>query len=181
MGSAREPGPRQRTPGGRDPSAGAAPDPRDPGETAVDLDNQDAPVAEVDLEEVYDKPGKTDTDSLRRFDPEAGKMGIAVKLRAVRQSLSTPGGRVVFSIPVALAGVSTAIFAASFPAWPVIVAAAVLGPASLLLLYIRYQQWLGHKRYMYRLLESLGEDVTDFDPRKVYRARGRRPRSTRSV
>ena len=37
------------------------------------------------------------------------------------------------------------------------------------MVYWRYQVWLGHKRYMYRLLESLGEDVSDFDPRKVYR------------
>lgn len=126
-------------------------------------------LGDIDLDAVYDRRGDKDDASLRRVDPEAGHSRITVKLRAVRQSVSTPFGRLVLSFPVALAAITLAIFAAAFPEWPLVAAAGLFVPASGVLVYIRYQQWLGHKRYIYRLLESLGEDVSDWTMDQTYR------------
>lgn len=169
-------------PGHGDP---AEHDPRDTpadalAETKADMDaggdaadEPDAPnrddVEDIDLESVYDRRGDKDDASLKRLDPEAGHSRITVKLRAVRQSISTPFGRLVLSFPVALAAVTLAIFAVAFPEWPLITAAGILVPASGVLVVVRYKQWLGHKRYIFRLLETLGEDVSDWTMDQTYR------------
>src|SRR5207253_11266499 len=118
---------------------------------------------------------------LGRYDPEAGKGDVAVKLSAAAEAVaeavkgvavgafSTPFGRLILSIFVALAGVALVIAAITIQDRWMIGAAAVVAPLGLLLVYLRYQAWLGHKRYIYRLLESLGEDVSDFHPDQVYR------------
>lgn len=152
-----------------------------PGQLDEDRERvDDDRVEDVDLEAVYDRLGGKDHASLKRFDPEAGRTRITIKIRAVRQSLGTPFGRLVLTFPVALAAITVTIFAVNRPEWPLIAGAGVLVPASLVLVYIRYQQWLGHKRYMYRLLETLGEDVSEFDParadRRVKVKRLRRPK-----
>jgi hypothetical protein len=69
-----------------------------------------------------------------------------------------------------LAGIGLCIAAVTFQNWPWIVAAGIVLPLGGFLMYLRYQAWLGHKRYMYRLLETLGEDVSDFQPHKMYRS-----------
>ncbi len=127
-------------------------------------------AAEIDLTEVYDRPEKTEDASLKRFDPEAGKMGLAVKIRAVRQQVNTPFGRLVLALVLNLASACLVIYTIAFPIWPLIVAAAIVVPACGWLLWVRYQQWLGYKRYMYRLLETLGEDVSDWNMEQTYRA-----------
>ncbi len=150
-------------------------------DTAVDYeplvhDPKPRPVAntEVALDEVFDKPdAAADTASLTRFDPERGKQNVAIKIRAVtdavRNTITTPFGKLILSIVVALAGTTLTIAAITLKDTPYIVAAIIVAPVGALLVYWRYQAWLGHKRYMYRLLESLGEDVSDFDPRRMYR------------
>ncbi|MFM9995433.1 MAG: hypothetical protein ACKVU4_06480 [Phycisphaerales bacterium] len=157
--------PRSEGPLGGLERGGALRDQLDEDRAAADDDE----VEDVDLDSVYDRLGGKDDASLKRFDPEAGRTSITIKLRAVRQSLSTPFGRLVMTFPVALAAITVTIFAVNRPEWPLLTAAGVLVPASLVLVYIRYQQWLGHKRYLYRLLETLGEDVSDFDPMRVDR------------
>lgn len=146
------------------------------GETKVDVEaeaedsaGQSAP--DIDLNEVYDRPlpQKTEDASLKRYDPEAGKMGLAVKIRAVRQQINTPFGRLALAFPLNLASLSLAIYTFAFPAWWLIAATAIIVPGCGWLLWVRYQQWLGHKRYMYRLLETLGEDVTDWNMERTYR------------
>jgi hypothetical protein len=127
-------------------------------------------AADIDLTEVYDRPEKTEDASLKRYDPEAGKMGLAVKIRAVRQQVNTPFGRLVLALAVNLASACLVIYTIAFPIWPLIVAAAIVVPACGWLLWVRYQQWLGYKRYMYRLLETLGEDVSDWNMEQTYRA-----------
>lgn len=143
------------------------------GETKVDLDAQDDgdEAPDVDLNEVYDRPPpqRTEDASLRRFDPEAGKMGLGVRIRAVRQRIDTPFGRFVIAFPLNLAALSLGIYTVAFPNWPLIVASALVIPACGWLLWWRYQQWLGHKRYMYRLLETLGEDVSDWNMDQTFR------------
>ena len=103
-------------------------------------------------------------------------MNVAVKIRvvteAVRNTIDTPFGKLLLSIIFGLAGVGATIAAITLQDTPWVVAACILMPVGLLLVYWRYQAWLGHKRYMYRLLETLGEDVGDFDPRHKYRKTG---------
>ncbi len=182
MGSHRDPGvdplgrdrPHRERAFGRDPDGSPPPEGASAdglAETKVDLEAQEdeAAAEEVDLTAAYDRPDRTDDASLKRFDPEAGKMGIAVKLRAVRQRVDTPFGRMVIAIPILLASVALGIFAFAFPTWPIITAAGLLVPASAWLLWWRYQQWLGHKRYMFRLLETLGEDVSDWSMDQQYK------------
>ena len=133
--------------------------------------------SEVELDKILDKPDSTaDAASMSRFDPEAGKTNVAVKIRAVteavKNSFDTPFGKLLLSVVFGMAGVGTTIAAITLQDTPWVVAACILMPVGLLLVYWRYQAWLGHKRYMYRLLETLGEDVTDFDPRHKYRRTG---------
>ena len=153
-------------------------------DTAVDYeplvhDPKPRPVANTDvaLDEVFDKPDPAaDAASLTRFDPERGKTNVAIKIRAVteavRNTITTPFGKLMLSIAVALVGVTLTIAAITLKDTPYVIAAIVLTPVGALLVYWRYQSWLGHKRYMYRLLESLGEDVSEFDPRRIYRRAG---------
>jgi hypothetical protein len=134
-------------------------------------------VADVALDEILDRvEASSDTSSLTRYDPEAGHTNVSVKIRAateaIRNSVNTPFGKLMSASVIGLAGLSLAIAAFTLQTMPWIIAAAVVAPVGGLLVYWRYQAWLGHKRYMYRLLETLGEDVTDFDPRKVYRKIG---------
>jgi hypothetical protein len=151
-------------------------------DTAVDTDaddDSDDSAAEVDMEGIYDRPeavAAADMASLHRYDPEAGRSSVAVKVRAVteavKNSVATPFGKLIVTLPVLLVGTGLTIAAINIQDTPFIVAASVVMPIALLLVYWRYQIWLGHKRYMYRLLESLGEDMSDYDPRKVFRRAG---------
>lgn len=157
-------------------------------ETAADVEVDEAGESgeaaadeDVDLNRIYDRPevaAAADAASLYRFDPEAGRTSVAVKVKvvtqALRNSVSTPFGKLVVVLPVLLLGISLTIAAINLRDMPWIVAAGLVMPVSLALVYWRYQVWLGHKRYMYRLLETLGEDVSDFDPHKIYRKAGSR-------
>ncbi len=140
------------------------------GSSAGRRDGAGGSAADIDLTEVYDRPEKTEDASLKRYDPEAGKMGLAVKIRAVRQQVNTPFGRLVLALVLNLVSACLVIYTVAFPIWPLIVAAAIVVPACGWLLWVRYQQWLGYKRYMYRLLETLGEDVSDWNMEQTYRA-----------
>jgi hypothetical protein len=138
------------------------------------------PPDAVDMNRVFDRAESKYSGALDRYDPEAGKMGLGTRIRrAVRARAASPFGRFVVAIVLAMAGAALAIVAAVFPEWPLIVSAGIFFPASLAYLYVRYQQWLGHKRYIYRLLETLGEDVSDFDLERRYRAPRTRRRTGR--
>lgn len=153
-------------------------------ETAADMEAIREPVRagrgqpDVDLEQVFDRPVERGESSLSRFDPEAGKLSAAAKARHVRQqvsaSIGSPFGRLIFGIVLGLAGVAVGIMAAIEQTPVLIGIAAVLTPLGLWVLHVRYRAWLGHRRYMYRLLEQLGEDVSGFDARKAYRPVKRR-------
>lgn len=122
----------------------------------------------LDLDDIYDRPEQMVTGSTAQYDPEAGRSNVAIKIQAVRQvvrsATSTPFGRLILTIPIALVGVTLVILAVTLQERWAIIGAVIVAPLGAWLLYARYQAWLGHKRYMYRLLESLGEDVSDFDP-----------------
>lgn len=168
------------------PASPTPPRPRSAAETGADVEyippskfrpRPAGPLPDVALEDVLDRvEASSDTSSLSRYDPEAGHTNVAVKIRAateaIRNSVSTPFGKLMSASVLGLAGISLAIAAITFQTMPWIIAAAIVAPVGGLLVYWRYQAWLGHKRYMYRLLETLGEDVTDFDPRKMYRKIG---------
>ena len=160
--------------------------PADPGldDTAVDFGAPRAttsPGRSADhdpaLEDIFDKPDAVaDASSLTRFDPERGKTSVAIKVRAVtqavRNTITTPFGKLLLAIIFGLAGVTLTIAAVTLRDTPYVIAAILVTPIGALLVYWRYQAWLGHKRYMYRLLETLGEDVSEFDPRRIYRRAG---------
>jgi hypothetical protein len=137
----------------------------------VDLPEGDAVAApDVDYRGAFDRVHQRETGALDRFDPEAGRMGLGTRIQlAVRASVRSPFGRFIVAIVLGLGGVSLAIVALTFHNVGLYVAAGVLTPVSLVYLYVRYQQWLGHKRYLFRLLETLGEDVSDFDMNRRYR------------
>jgi hypothetical protein len=138
----------------------------------------------VDLARIFDRATRTEENPAGRHDPEAGKGDVAVKLAvsteavahvvkgAVSGTFTTPFGRLILSILVALAGVGLTIAAFTLQDRWIITAAAIVAPIGLVLVYWRYQAWLGHKRYMYRLLETLGEDVSGFRPDQAFRRTG---------
>jgi hypothetical protein len=147
-------------------------------DTVADLPAADPETAagDVELLSIFDRPDAISAAadaSLRRYDPEAGKTNVAVKVKAVseavRNTLKSPFGKLLIAIPMFLAGIALTIPAVTFQTWPWVAAAGIVLPVGAFLMYLRYQAWLGHKRYMYRLLESLGEDVSDFEPHQMYR------------
>jgi len=151
-----------------------------PGVTAI-RDDDAEPQAEPDelFDRLYDRGAPTGEFEI---DPEAGQGAVAEKVRQLRQAASTPGGKLVTAVPIGLVGISLGITSLVFLETWVLVVAGIFTPLSLWLVWTRYQQWLGHKRYAYRLLESLGEDVSDWDLDKVYRvakARGLRTQKKR--
>jgi hypothetical protein len=136
---------------------------------------------DVDLSRIFDRLTGGEQEPVARYDPEAGRTNVAVKISAATEAMAqavkgvassaiyTPFGRLILSTVIALAGISLAIAAVTIQDTWMIVAAALVCPLGLFLVYSRYQAWLGHKRYMYRLLETLGEDVSEFDPGKRFR------------
>ncbi|MFN0132365.1 MAG: hypothetical protein ACKVW3_07540 [Phycisphaerales bacterium] len=133
--------------------------------------------ADVNLDEVFDSSTPAvESSSTWKYDPEAGRSDVAIKIRAAREAVhaavGTPFGKFVVSLVLGLAAVSVAIMAAIRQERNYIIAAAILVPPAAWLVYSRYNAWLGHKRYMYRLLETLGEDVSGFDPHRVNRKIG---------
>ncbi|MEX2219639.1 MAG: hypothetical protein WD749_12870 [Phycisphaerales bacterium] len=182
------PSPPRRPPARRaKPEPDRAPEPELLGETVADapalIGGRRKPRGgdDVDLNRIFDRLGIAEETPLDRYDPEAGRTNVAVKISAATEAvaaavkgvassaITTPFGRLVLSIFVCLAGVALTIAAVTIQDTWMIVGASVVGPIGLIVVYWRYQAWLGHKRYMYRLLESLGEDVSDFDPAKRYR------------
>lgn len=169
------PGPAQDQPSPR-------PRPGDPADhvalgTPPLLDDPDETVAEVEVEEILDRPAEPGDEPPGELDPEAGRGSVASKSVAIREAVGTPFGRLLLALPLALAGIALAIMAATHQTWPYIAAAAVVAPVGMWLVHRRYQDWLGHRRYIYRLLETLGEDVSDFDPAQSVRpvkAKGQR-------
>jgi hypothetical protein len=131
----------------------------------------------VEVEEIFDRPDRQAVGSTAEYDPEAGRTNVAIKIQAVRRVVSTatatPFGKLVLTFPVVMTGIVLTILAIVHQQLWVCIAAAVVMPLGLWLLYMRYQAWLGHKRYMYRLLETLGEDVSDFDAGRKYRRVGK--------
>lgn len=160
-------GPKNARPHDRATPAGASgPPTHNPGGL---IDDPDETVADMDVEDILDRPAETHDTLPGELDPEAGRGSIASKSMAVREAIGTPFGRLLLATPVALAGIALVIMAATHQTWPYIAAAAVIAPAGAWLVYRRYQDWLGHRRYIYRLLETLGEDVSEFDPDQVAR------------
>jgi hypothetical protein len=146
-------------------------------ETVSDLDAVEPSDDEVQLDKILDRPQSATDVSLTRYDPEAGRMDVAVKIKAateaVKNTIKSPFGKLLLVVPIFLVGVWLAIEAVTYQTWAWIGPAAVVFPLGSVLVYIRYQAWLGSKRYMYRLLESLGEDVSDFDYRQQLRRVGK--------
>ena len=125
--------------------------------------------APLDEDPTYDDIYAHDVVALDHTDPEAGRMGVARRVRQVRKAAATPGGRMVTAVPLTLTGITLAIFALTRQTTPFVAAAAIVTPIALVWQYLCFQRWLGAKRYAYRLLESLGEDVSDFTPDQMYR------------
>lgn len=107
--------------------------------------------------------------SLDEIDPEAGQLSVAQRVRLARVAARTPGGRLVTATPPLFVGIALGIFAVVHQTTPLIVAAGIVTPITLLWWILCYRSWLGHKRYGYRLLESLGEDVSDYSASEKYR------------
>ncbi|MBL9031560.1 MAG: hypothetical protein JNM80_07605 [Phycisphaerae bacterium] len=133
--------------------------------------------ADVNLDEVFDKTTQAaEGVSTWKYDPEAGRSDVAVKIRAAREAIEsavgTPFGKLIIALVVGLGAISLGIMAAIRQERNYIIAAAIVIPPAAWLIHARYNAWLGHKRYMYRLLETLGEDVSDFDPHRVNRKIG---------
>ena len=149
-------------------------------ETVSDLDPALPTEEDVQLDRILDRPQTALDPSLYRYDPEAGRTNVAVKVKAVTEAvgntLKTPFGKLLYTIPVFLAGVGLSIAAVTYQTWAWVGPAAFVMPLGAALAWWRYQAWLGSKRYMFRLLETLGEDVSDFEMHKRYRKAGKRPR-----
>lgn len=128
------------------------------------------PEGDLDADPTFDNLFAHDIVSLDQIDPEAGRMSVARRVRQVRKAASTPEGQFVLAVPFALGGITLAIFALVYQTTPWIIAGAVVAPLTFYFTWSRFRHWLGHKRYTFRVLETLGEDVSDYTPHQMYRA-----------
>jgi hypothetical protein len=140
---------------------------------------RDAANTDVDLTSIFDRTAPAEAAAnLSRDDPEAEILRRRTQAAAAsaaprinpKAALLSPFGQLILSIVLALVGLTLAIMASIERTRTLLIAAGVVVPVTAWLTWRRYQQWLGHRRYMYRLLETLGEDVTDFHPSKSIRA-----------
>ncbi|MEL7472176.1 MAG: hypothetical protein AAGK04_02580 [Planctomycetota bacterium] len=103
-------------------------------------------------------------------DPEAEYMNVR-DIRSAKQAVMSTGGQFVLGLVVGLAGIGLAIYAVaqvsgnSTESLIMLGIAVVIAPISTWWAHKKYKQWLQRKTYLYRLLESLGEDVSDLHPR----------------
>lgn len=104
------------------------------------------------------------------FDFGRTKQSLVVR-QHVRRVLHDSWVRFLISIPLAIVGLTFLLLALTIGSTFLIVGTVVLVPTTWWWCGLRYQRWLDHKRFGYRLLESLGEDVSDWDPypRRRYR------------
>lgn len=104
-------------------------------------------------------------------DPEAGYQNVR-DIRSAKKAIASSGGQFVIGLIIGLFGLGMAVYAAAQASMDstgsliMLAAAAIIAPVSAWWAHRKYRQWLQHKTYLYRLLESLGEDVSELKPRK---------------
>lgn len=138
--------------------------------------SQTSPIdAEVDLDRVYDRVAAQPSNvTIALNDDEAGRTRVGGELKRTQQVRAAVGsafGRLLQALVLTIIAASLAIFAAFDQRWIWIAPAAIALPLTLWLTTRRYHTWLGHRRYMYRLLDTLGEDVSGL--KRERRVRGR--------
>ena len=94
------------------------------------------------------------------LDPELDHVN-ARKVATVRRAVVSTGGQFILGMVAALFGLGLAVYAAAEQSLPLLIAAALIAPPCTYYGYKKYRQWLQNKRYLVRLLESLGEDVSN--------------------
>lgn len=131
--------------------------------------------AEVDLDRVYDRVSTPPTNvTIALNDDEAGRSRVGGELKRTQQVRAAVGsafGRLLQALALTMLAASLAIFAAFDQRWIWIAPAAIALPLTLWLTTRRYHAWLGHRRYMYRLLDTLGEDVSGLEGERRVRVR----------
>ena len=155
------------------------PDPDDPGlaDTVADLDA----IAEDDTmgdQIVFERPpepappqspfvpiGEHEIAGLDLIDPEWGQYDVSRRITSIRKAVETSFAQMLVAGVMALAALAIALLAATWQTNELIGLAAVTCPPTFYFTYKRWRRWLAHRRFMFRLLETLGEDTTGIDPR----------------
>jgi|GEM_PF-3443353 len=162
------------------------PDAEDPGlaDTVVDVDalEEEDEAEAVLTPQRSERPqspfvpiGEHEIAGLDRLDPEWGKYDVSRRITSLRQAVETSFAQMIFAGIAALVALAVALLAASWQTRALIIAASVLCPPTFVWVYIQWRRWLERKRFLFRLLETLGEDTTGIDPRPR-RVRRRVPR-----
>jgi len=104
-------------------------------------------------------------------DPEAAYQNVR-DIRSAKKAIASSGGQFVIGLVIGLFGLGLAVYAAAQASMDstnsllMLAAAAIIAPVSTWWAHRKYKQWLHRKTYLYRLLESLGEDVSDLRPHR---------------
>ena len=114
-----------------------------------------------DGESGFKPVGGHDLGNLDQVDPESGYHGYHRKI-TVRKAVSTSFGQLIFATLATLLGVALVIMAATVQTLPWIIAASVVFIPSAFLLRSRYKRWIKNRTYLFRLCQSLGEDVSNW-------------------
>lgn len=99
------------------------------------------------------------------LDPELDHVNTRrithAKVATVRRAVVSTGGQFILGLVAAIVGLGLAVYAAAEQSLPLLIAAGLIAPPCTYYGYRKYRQWLQNKRYLVRLLESLGEDVSN--------------------
>ncbi|MEM1329829.1 MAG: hypothetical protein AAGG07_04640 [Planctomycetota bacterium] len=117
------------------------------------------PPQEADGE--FARVGAHELTGLDKFDPEAGYSDYQKKV-TLRKAVSTSFGQLIISGVLMLTGIALTIMAATVQTLPWIIAAAVVLPPAIVVFRKRYKRWVRNRTYLFRLCQSLGEDVSNW-------------------
>lgn len=140
-----------------------------PPEAMDDTVAMDETVSDLDPREIFDEIREHRLPDLEKVDPESGRGAVATWRWALafvspRRLLVLLPGRnnlLVWSAILLLIGACPVGVALVIPEQPYVIAACLLGPFGLGLSIYTFRRWLERMPYIYRLLQSLGEDPTD--------------------
>lgn len=134
---------------------------------ASDVDEAalDETVADFEVQDSFVELGGHDTARIDQIDPELHHVNVRKKLSRAQKTVNDKFTQLIIAGVASLIGIALALLAITWQTQNIIIAASVVCPPAFFITWSRYNKWVARKNSMYRLLETLGEDVSDLDPR----------------
>jgi len=125
----------------------------------------DETVADLELDESFVELGGHDAARIDEIDPELHHHSVRKKRRRAKKVVETKFTQMIVAGVASLVGIAFALLAMTWQSQNIIIAACIICPPAFWITWVRYQKWVASKNAMFRLLQTLGEDVSGIDPR----------------